>query len=91
MNARKRAILNAIERGPQNAATLATLSGAPQASVRRLVQSLRNEGHDISYAFVEEGGLYRYTAPLNSDGDEMGTDNFGDDTDLGTDLDGNQL
>lgn len=69
MNARKRAILNAIERAPQTAYGLSQLTGAPQPSVRRLVQSLRNEGHDISYAFIEEGGFYRYAslAPTGTD------------------------
>jgi hypothetical protein len=75
MNARKRTILNAIERGPQTPAELASLTGAPQASVRRLVRSLRIEGHDISYAFIETGGVY-----------DMGTVDYDDN---GNSLDGN--
>ena len=81
MNARKRTILNAIERGPQTAATLATLTGAPQASVRRLVQSLRDEGHAISFAWPEEGGVYQMHYAGVATIDAMGTDNFGNSLD----------
>jgi DNA-binding IclR family transcriptional regulator len=77
MNARKRTILNAIERGPQTAAELVTLTGAPRASVRRLVQSLRDEGYGISFAWPEEGGTYRF----HGIGAVMGTDNFGNSLD----------
>lgn len=53
-------IIYELEDGPVSGYELATILDCPQASVRRTIQTLRNEGHAISYP-PYTGGLYHLT------------------------------
>lgn len=52
---RRQTILDALRTAPTSAATLARLTNAPQASVRRVVGDLRDQGHAISNAYDTQG------------------------------------
>lgn len=51
-------ILHQLQKGGQSASGLARLLDVPVPSVRRLIQALRREGHNISFADVQEQ-IYR--------------------------------
>ncbi len=51
-------ILSTLRNGPTSAAALATILQAPQASVRRAIGTLREEGHVIDDA-RDNNGQYR--------------------------------
>lgn len=57
-NLRATVILDTLRSGPASAYTLATILNAPQASVRRTIQGLRDMGHNINDA-RDNNGLYR--------------------------------
>lgn len=60
MSDRQRQILNTLQSGPASAQTLATNLNAPQASIRRDVIRLRQQGFRIDDA-RDYDGLYRLT------------------------------
>lgn len=60
MSQRMQTILSTLQSGPTSAQTLASLLDAPQASIRRDVIKLRNEGYRIDDA-RDNNGLYRLT------------------------------
>ena len=59
-------ILHALGYGPQTVQELGRLTGLSYASVRRTVQELRAEGHNISFANAN-GGPYALGTPTNTE------------------------
>lgn len=57
---RANTILATLQSGPATAYTLASILDAPEASVRRTIQGLRDIGHNISDA-RDTQGQYRLT------------------------------
>ena len=66
MNVRQRAILHALETGSRTAAELAGLftPPAPEPSIRRTIQTLRDRGHRISFATDSAFLVYRLVPAL---------------------------
>ncbi len=58
---RKDRILNALKTGDESASNLARICDCPQASIRRTIQELRAEGHNIAFADWSEQ-VYRIGA-----------------------------
>lgn len=50
MSIRNDQILRALQTGEQSSSNLALITGAPEPSVRRSIQELRRNGHNISFA-----------------------------------------
>jgi biotin operon repressor len=57
-------IIHALGYGPQTVQELGRLTGLSYASVKRTVQELRTEGHNISFANAN-GGPYALGTPTN--------------------------
>ena len=60
MSHRQERILYYLGQGDQTVHTLASILDAPEASIRRDVQVLRRNGHNIAFAL---NGEYRYAPP----------------------------
>lgn len=58
ISTRQSSILNILQTGPATVYTLGNSIGAPYASVRRDIQSLRRAGYNINDA-RDNNGLYR--------------------------------
>lgn len=64
MSSRYQDILALLASGSRTASEIATIIGCPAASVRRTLQELRTQGHNI--AFASPTGLYRMGAKLDT-------------------------
>lgn len=57
-NTRQQTVLDSLGEGPATASVLAARAGAPVASIRRTIGTLREQGYDIG----RDGGQYVHRA-----------------------------
>lgn len=61
---RRAQILSLLQSGRSTTSTLSYLLDAPEPSIRRDIQQLRREGHNISFA--DANGVYCYERPSSA-------------------------
>jgi DNA-binding IclR family transcriptional regulator len=69
MNDRNQKILDVLSKGDETCSNMALILGIPQPSIRRSVQELRREGHNICFADIAEQTYRLGLDPFAVEGD----------------------